>query len=77
MVEKKREAFQRVEVLIGARDTSKLPRSYANMNREDAYDEGLEWGKAAFEDGIRYKHNFFDYTTPRYVIANARLSTPV
>jgi acyl-CoA oxidase len=71
-VKARRAAFERIETLIGTRDTSKLPRSYGNMNRDEAYDEGLEVGKAAFEDGIRYKHHFFDQTNHRYVLSNSR-----
>ncbi|KAF2200304.1 acyl-CoA oxidase [Delitschia confertaspora ATCC 74209] len=71
VVRKRRAAFERVETITGTRDTSKLPRSYGNMNREEAYEEGLEWGKAAFEDGINYKHDYFDSITPRYALANA------
>lgn len=72
MVKRKREAFERVENLTGTRDTLKLPRCYANQNRQEAFDEGLEWGKAAFEDGLPHKHNFFDYATPRYQLVNSR-----
>jgi len=50
---------------------SKLPRVYSNLNREELYDEGLAMGKAAFQDGIKYKHSFFDLSTPRYQISNA------
>ncbi|OCK75015.1 acyl-coenzyme A oxidase 1 [Lepidopterella palustris CBS 459.81] len=70
-VKKRRAAWHRVESITNVLDTSKLPRSYGNMDREQAYDEGLEWGKAAFEDGINYKHNYFDNITPRYVLSNA------
>lgn len=73
---KRRAAFERVETLTGTRDTSKLPRSYANMNREEAYDEGLEWGKAAFEDGNQFKHDFFAFVTPRFLLVNSRYSQP-
>jgi len=50
---------------------AKLPRIYGNLNREDLYDEGLAMGKAAFQDGIKYKHSVFDYSTPRHQISNA------
>ncbi|ORX96649.1 acyl-CoA dehydrogenase/oxidase C-terminal [Clohesyomyces aquaticus] len=71
VVGNRRAALERVETLIGTRDTSQIPRSYANMNREQAYDEGLEWGKAAFEDGIRFKHDFFAFVTPRFQLVNS------
>lgn len=70
-VERRRAAFHRVETVANTLHQSQLPRSYANMDREEAYDEGLEWGKAAFEDGISYNHDFFDNITPRYVLSNA------
>ncbi|KAF2802696.1 acyl-CoA oxidase [Mytilinidion resinicola] len=71
IVKQRRAAFNRVEKLTGTLDPSKLPCSYGNMDREQAYDEGLEWGKAAFEDGITHKHTIFDNITPRYVLSNA------
>jgi hypothetical protein len=42
------------------------------MNREEAYEEGLEMGRAAFEDGIKHGHDFFVNITPRYMLANSR-----
>ncbi|KAF2117114.1 acyl-CoA dehydrogenase/oxidase C-terminal [Lophiotrema nucula] len=71
VVTQRRAAFERVEKVVGTRDISKLPRCYANLSREDQYEEGLRWGKAAFEDGIKYQHDFFASTTPRYALANS------
>ncbi|KAL1955411.1 hypothetical protein VTO42DRAFT_8567 [Malbranchea cinnamomea] len=69
-VKRRREAFRRVERLTGTADQSKLPRAYANMNREEAYLEGVELGTAAFRDGILYKHDFFDGMDQRYTLSN-------
>jgi acyl-CoA oxidase len=71
-VAKRRAAFDRVETLLGSRDTHKLPRHYGNAGREEQYDDGLEWGKVAFEDGLQYRHDIFDHVTPRYALANSR-----
>lgn len=71
-VEQRRAAFFRVENRLGTSDTSKLPRVYGNMNREDAYDEGLEWGKVAFEDMLEHKHSVFAEANMRYVLINSR-----
>ena len=76
IVERRRATFERVEKLTGAWDTKKLPAIYGNMNREDAYEEGLKTGKAAFEDGIRHGHDFFVNITPRCMLANSRFVLP-
>ena len=75
-VERRRAAFERVEKFTGAWDTKKLPAIYGNTNREDAYEEGLKIGKAAFEDGIRHGHDFFVNITPRCMLANSRFVLP-
>ena len=41
------------------------------MNREDAYLEGLALGKAALEDEIKHKHDFFVNMNHRYTLNNA------
>ncbi|KAF2648187.1 acyl-coenzyme A oxidase 1 [Lophiostoma macrostomum CBS 122681] len=76
MVQERRAAFERVETLLETQDTSKLPRSYGNMNREEAYEEGLQMGKATFEDGIRHGHDVFVNITPRYMLANSSFHIP-
>ncbi|KAF2875806.1 acyl-CoA dehydrogenase/oxidase C-terminal [Massariosphaeria phaeospora] len=70
-VQQRRVAFERVERALGTRDTSILPRCYGNMNRDEAYDEGLEVGRVTFEDGRHHNHDFFLESTPRGMIANA------
>ena len=72
IVRQRRAAFERVEKIIGTRDTAKLPRCYANHSREELYNEGLQWGKAAFQDGLRYKHILFESVTPQYILANSK-----
>ncbi|KAF2275328.1 acyl-CoA oxidase [Westerdykella ornata] len=71
VLKERRLAWERVETLIGTRDTSKLPQSYGNQNREEMYEEGLRWGKIIFEDGLKFKHTFFKHITPRYVLLNS------
>ncbi|KAF2260677.1 acyl-CoA oxidase [Lojkania enalia] len=71
VVIERRAALGRIENLLGAHDTSKLPHPYGNTNREEAFLEGLRWGKAAFEDGMKHNHDFFDFLTPRYTLSNA------
>ena len=66
IVRRRREAWARVEARTGAEDTSRLPRQYAKTSREELYIDGLELGKAAFEDRAEYGHDFFDWISPRY-----------
>ena len=72
IVAKRRAAFDRVEKLSGIHDTSKLPLCYAKTDREEQYVEGLRVGKAAYDDGMKHRHDFFDHMTPRFALANAR-----
>ena len=65
-VRRRREAWARLEAKTGADDTSRLPRQYAKTSREDLYFDGLDLGKAAFEDRAAYGHDFFDWISPRY-----------
>ncbi|KAI9743446.1 MAG: hypothetical protein M1818_002758 [Claussenomyces sp. TS43310] len=71
IVRRRNEAFQRVESALGTNDLSKLPKSYGNMNREEAYLEGLEAGRVTLQDAIQHKHDFFDANTERYSLANS------
>ncbi|KAF2443667.1 acyl-CoA oxidase [Karstenula rhodostoma CBS 690.94] len=70
-VKQRRGAYDRVETQLGTKDTSVLPRIYGNMDRERAYQESLEMGTIAFQDGIKHGHNFFSEVTPRGIFANA------
>lgn len=69
-VKRRREAFRRVERQTGTADQSKLPRAYGNMNREEAYLEGVELGTAAWKDGIHYDHDFFYGMDQNYTLSN-------
>ncbi|KAF1999234.1 acyl-CoA oxidase [Amniculicola lignicola CBS 123094] len=71
IVKDRRAAFERVETILGTRDTSVLPSNYAYTSREDLYMQGLTWGKAAIEDSIQYQHPFFDNSTPQNSLANS------
>lgn len=71
-VKQRRAAFKRVEVLLGTHDTTKLPRCYANTDRESIYVQGLKMGKAILQDMMRYKHDVFLWITPRCNLINAR-----
>jgi acyl-CoA oxidase len=70
IVRRKREAWARVEAVLGTADSSSLPSQYAYTSREDLYLEGLRLGKAAWDDRITYSHDFFDWMTPRYTLGN-------
>ena len=65
-VRRRREAWERIEERLGASDTSVLPRQYAKTSREDLYLDGLALGRAAFDDRVKYGHDFFDWISPRY-----------
>jgi acyl-CoA oxidase len=71
-VEKRREAFHRVETTIGTHDVSKLPECYSDTSREGIYEQGLRMGKAIFEDMQRYDHDVFVWITPRCNLINVR-----
>ncbi|KAF2123520.1 acyl-CoA oxidase [Dothidotthia symphoricarpi CBS 119687] len=64
-------AFKRVEKLLGTHDTTKLPRCYADTDRESLYEQGLHMGKVILEDMMRYNHDVFVSITPRYNLINA------
>ncbi|KAF1971700.1 hypothetical protein BU23DRAFT_569855 [Bimuria novae-zelandiae CBS 107.79] len=70
-VEQRRAAYERVETQLGTRDTSILPHSYCNANREQLYEEGLEIGTIVFQDGLKHGHDFFLEFTPRGILSNA------
>ncbi|KAL2365753.1 hypothetical protein RJZ56_001354 [Blastomyces dermatitidis] len=69
-VQRRREAFWRVEQATGTDDQSKLPAAYANADRESVYLQGVEAGTAAFVDGIRYNHDFFYGLDQYYTLSN-------
>ncbi len=69
-VRRRREAWARVEAVLGTSDLSQLPYRYAKTSREDLYLDGLSMGKAAFEDRAKFSHDFFDWLTPRYTLFN-------
>ena len=71
-VQKRREAFRRVEKVIGTHDTNKLPLCYSDTSREGLYEQGLRMGKAIFEDMQQHDHDVFVWITPRYNLINAR-----
>ena len=71
-VQKRREAFHRVEKVIGTHDSSKLPLCYSDTSREGLYEQGLRMGKAIFEDMQQHDHDVFVWITPRYNLINAR-----
>ncbi|OSS48547.1 hypothetical protein B5807_06998 [Epicoccum nigrum] len=71
-VQKRREAFRRVEKTIGTHDTSKLPFRYSDASREGLYEQGLRMGKVVFEDMQEHSHDMFVWITPRYNLINAR-----
>ena len=55
--------FARVEVRLGPFDQMKLPAAYANGGRDEAYLDGLKWGKALMEEEIRFRHRLFNMST--------------
>ncbi|KAH9906753.1 acyl-CoA oxidase [Xylariomycetidae sp. FL2044] len=69
-VRRRREAWARVEARTGAADTSRLPRQYTHTSREDLYWDGLDLGRASWEDRKKFQHDFFDWLTPRYTLFN-------
>ncbi|RYO94212.1 hypothetical protein DL766_008983 [Monosporascus sp. MC13-8B] len=69
-VRRRREAWARVEAVLGTLDTSRLPRRYAKTSREDLYIDGLRMGKAAWDDRAKSGHDFFDWMTPRLPLFN-------
>lgn len=71
VVEARRAAWSRVEAVTGTNDTSKLPDQYAKTSREELYAEGLRMGRAAWEDSVKYKHDFFGEMTARYALTNS------
>ncbi|RYP43984.1 hypothetical protein DL768_009505 [Monosporascus sp. mg162] len=69
-VRRRREAWARVEAVLGTSDTSRLPQQYAKTSREDLYIDGLRMGKAAWDDRAKSGHDFFDWMTPRFTLCN-------
>jgi len=69
-VRQRQQAWARVEAEMGVTDTWKLPSQYARTSREDLYLDGLRLGKATWKDRAEHKHDFFDWLTPRYTLAN-------
>ncbi|KAK2595569.1 hypothetical protein QQS21_006743 [Conoideocrella luteorostrata] len=69
-VQQRREAWRRVEAAMGTNDTSRLPIQYALTSREDKYQDGLRMSGLTLNDCLRYKHDCFEYITPRYALCN-------
>ncbi|KAL9595399.1 MAG: hypothetical protein Q9219_006474 [cf. Caloplaca sp. 3 TL-2023] len=61
-------AFERVEKALGLSDTTRLPRQYANLDREGQYLDGLEFGKAMMDDEVKHRHGIFDYHTHQFAL---------
>jgi len=60
-----------VERALGVDDTSKLPACYGNMNREEAFLDGLKAGRITWEDGFNHKHDLFDTMNHQWTLANS------
>ncbi|CAA9966174.1 Acyl-coenzyme A oxidase [Pyrenophora teres f. maculata] len=71
IVKERRAAFERVEKALGTYDTSRLPRCYAENNREALFEQGLQMGKVCLDDMLQHKHEHFVWITPRYNLVNA------
>ncbi|RYP22449.1 hypothetical protein DL765_001661 [Monosporascus sp. GIB2] len=69
-VRRRREAWARVEAVLGTSDTLRLPQQYAKTSREDLYIDGLRMGKAAWDDRAKSGHDFFGWMTPRLTLFN-------
>ncbi|KAI1915215.1 hypothetical protein LOZ65_005518 [Ophidiomyces ophidiicola] len=69
-VQRRRDAFQRVESATGTADQTKLPRAYADVSREGVYREGVRLGTASFVDGILHNHDFFSGMDQHYTLSN-------
>jgi len=50
---------------------SKLPRCYANTDREALLSEGAKAGAVTFADRLKYNHDVFHYSTNTLTFANA------
>lgn len=70
-VERRKEAFKRIETALGTIDTWKLPRCYGNLNREEQLLEGLKAGSICGEDGLNYNHTIFHTMTNKWQLGNA------
>jgi acyl-CoA oxidase len=70
-VQKKRDAWSRVESALGCTDSWKLPSIYGEQTRSEQFEEGLAAGRIMFEDGIKYNHKLFDEYTWKYQMGNA------
>lgn len=65
--------FNRVETTLqgGSYDQTKLPTIYGNAGRDEAYLEGLKWGKVLMEEELRHGHGIFNMETHQYALTNA------
>lgn len=70
-VQKRRDAWDRVETALGCKDTWKLPSTYGEQTRSEQFDEGLKAARIMFEDGMNYNHTLFDEHTWKYQMGNA------
>ncbi|KAI1665657.1 Acyl-coenzyme A oxidase [Pyrenophora tritici-repentis] len=71
IVKERRAAFERVEKVLDTYDISKLPRCYAENNREALFEQGLQMSKACLDDMLKYQHEHFVWITPRYNLVNS------
>ncbi|RYP03348.1 hypothetical protein DL764_005203 [Monosporascus ibericus] len=69
-VRRRRKAWARVEAVLGTSDTSRLPQQYVKTSCEDMYIDGLEMGKAAWDDLAKSGQDFFDWMAPRFTLFN-------
>lgn len=70
-LQKKRDAWNRVEIALDCKDTWKLPSIYGEQARSEQFDEGLKAGRVMFEDGMKHGHKLFDEMTWKYQLGNA------
>ncbi|KAK2861428.1 hypothetical protein FQN49_004207 [Arthroderma sp. PD_2] len=70
IVKRRRAAFKRVEESTGKADQTILPKCYAHTDRKAIYLDGVAAGTAAFVDGIKYRHDFFNNLDQRYTLSN-------
>ncbi|TLD18316.1 acyl-CoA oxidase [Venturia nashicola] len=70
-LQKRRDAWDRVETTLDCKDTWKLPSIYGEQTRSEQFDEGLKAGRVMFEDGMKYGHKLFDEMTWKYQLGNA------
>ncbi|KAI1004122.1 Acyl-coenzyme A oxidase [Podosphaera aphanis] len=70
-IQRRREAFSRIEKAIGTDDNLVLPKVYDGSSRENKYLEGLRTGKICYEDGLKHGTLEFAVRTPAGHLSNA------